>query len=459
MQKNLLSFFKRTDSYELPTQWASDMSPKQQSHKRPVGRPRKKPRVSVQLDDGQSSSNTDQLCIVPAAATDADVTEHHSDIEQTNDDQSSSGTDLLNVATAVESDVEDHIGMETSTDMPALNSDVDSWTPSSPLPASPATGSKPRGKYKAYSVAEKEEIVREARERGVRVTSRDRRVAIATLIGWMKSHKLDEVQAKNKRGARIAGGGRKLVTGEKDELILKWILEQRELHIPVSRQAIQDYAKRLCETSNPEFVASSGWLDKFMKRHELSLRSRTSMSQKLPADLEDKVSSFYKYVKDKRIEDDYEDKFIVNMDETPVFFDLVPNKTVETQGKKSVIVRTSGSDKRHVTVMLAVSASGDVLPTFVIFKGKRPLKDIKAPKDVTVLVQQKAWVDESVMLRWVDDSLRAYTNRNRTLLVMDSFRCHLMDSIKKRLRKANAETAIIPGQSRAVEMGCKKSTF
>jgi len=56
--------------------------------------------------------------------------------------------------------------------------------------------------------------------------------------------------------------------------------------------------------------------------------------------------------------------------------------------------------------MLSVAANGDVLPTFVIFKGKRPLKDIKAPSDTTVLVQEKAWVDESMMLQWTESSLR-----------------------------------------------------
>ena len=49
------------------------------------------------------------------------------------------------------------------------------------------------------------------------------------------------------------------------------------------------------------------------------------------------------------------------------------------------------------------------------------------------------------MLRWVNECLRAYTNRERCLLVMDSFRCHIMDTVKKSVRKANAETAIIPG--------------
>ena len=43
------------------------------------------------------------------------------------------------------------------------------------------------------------------------------------------------------------------------------------------------------------------------------------MSQKLPADLEEKVFSFHEFVKDQHVEDEYEDKFIVNMNETPFF--------------------------------------------------------------------------------------------------------------------------------------------
>lgn len=76
------------------------------------------------------------------------------------------------------------------------------------------------------------------------------------------------------------------------------------------------------------------------------------MSQKLPGDLEQKVTSFQKFVKDARIKDEFDSEYIINMDETPVFFDIVPNQTVDVQGKKAIIIRTSGSDKRHVTVML-----------------------------------------------------------------------------------------------------------
>ena len=90
MQKNLLNFFNRNNSYELSSHWASDMSPKRQSHKTPVGHPRKKPRVSEQFNDGQSSSSTEQLNVVPAAVTDSDIAEHKPYMEQTNASQSSS---------------------------------------------------------------------------------------------------------------------------------------------------------------------------------------------------------------------------------------------------------------------------------------------------------------------------------------------------------------------------------
>lgn len=62
-------------------------------------------------------------------------------------------------------------------------------------------------------------------------------------------------------------------------------------------------------------------------------------------------------------------RFLGNMDETPVYFDIVPGKTIERRGRKTVKVRTTGSEKRHITVVLAATASGLFLPPMIIFKG------------------------------------------------------------------------------------------
>lgn len=65
--------------------------------------------------------------------------------------------------------------------------------------------------------------------------------------------------------------------------------------------------------------------------------------------------------------------FIGNMDET-LYFDLVPNKAVDWVGAKPCIVRTTGAEKRHITVALTVTTNGEMLPPFVIFKWKRQPK-------------------------------------------------------------------------------------
>ena len=67
-------------------------------------------------------------------------------------------------------------------------------------------------------------------------------------------------------------------------------------------------------------------------------------------------------------------------------------------------IRTSGSEKRQVTVALTVAADGFILPPMIIFRGKtnRTIKDIEAPEGFVIVTQEKAWMDESLMFIWFD---------------------------------------------------------
>ena len=69
-----------------------------------------------------------------------------------------------------------------------------------------------------------------------------------------------------------------------------------------------------------------------MKCNDLSLRARTSVSQNLPIDLEEKISSFTSFVCDIREESDFNEHCIINMDEIPLYFDIVPGKCVDKKG-------------------------------------------------------------------------------------------------------------------------------
>lgn len=120
----------------------------------------------------------------------------------------------------------------------------------------------------------------------------------------------------------------------------------RERHLALSTQMLRDKALALIKPHNPNFKASEGWACKFIHRHNLALRARTSVAQKLPGDQEDKVASFHEEVKIKRQKHGFPNDLIGNMDETPMYFDMITSRIIAKKGVKEVRVRSTGAGKR-----------------------------------------------------------------------------------------------------------------
>ena len=118
---------------------------------------------------------------------------------------------------------------------------------------------------------------------------------------------------------------------------------------------------------------------------------------------------------------------------------MVTEKSLVQKGQKSVAIRTSGSENRHVIFVLTVAADGFILPTMIIFWGKtnQTIKDIAAPERFVVVTQEKAWMDESLMFIWFDQVWKSYAEKkqkeldfNRSLMVYDAFKAHATDEMK-----------------------------
>ncbi len=62
--------------------------------------------------------------------------------------------------------------------------------------------------------------------------------------------------------------------------------------------------------------------------------------------------------------------FILNMDQTPVYFAMNAKRTLELVGTRTIHIRTSPHDNKRATVAVTITADGTVLPSMVIFKGK-----------------------------------------------------------------------------------------
>ncbi|KFD50651.1 hypothetical protein M513_08458, partial [Trichuris suis] len=181
---------------------------------------------------------------------------------------------------------------------------------------------------------------------------------------------------------------------ELENYLEEWVKEQRQNGYVVTRGGLKAQAMRWAKLNEPlcrNFKATSGWCSRFMKRKDLVLRQKTKIAQKLPADLDDKVLDFQRYVIRLR----RELSSIGNMDETPINFDMVAHKTVDSKGVKSVLLRSTGHEKTRFIVVLSCLADGTKLKPMVIFKRKRD-PTVRFPCGVFVHFHEngvKLWID------------------------------------------------------------------
>ena len=124
-------------------------------------------------------------------------------------------------------------------------------------------------------------------------------------------------------------------------------------------------------STDPAFKASLGWYQNWKRRHSVSFRAKTTLAQRLPDDMEEKVVQFHRFVIAARQRVGYPLSRIFNMDETPMQFELPLSRSLKFTGSRTVAVKTCGAEKHSFNVALAVAADGTKLPPKVIFKGVR----------------------------------------------------------------------------------------
>ena len=144
--------------------------------------------------------------------------------------------------------------------------------------------------------------------------------------------KLEFASCKRKR---LDGAGRKRFDLDIEEVLLEWVHERRSNGFRVSRKMIRSKARFLHEEKckemelPPTFTASIGWVQKFMTRHGLCIRRKTTESQKDPEKLIDKLIAYVLQARRLRVKFSYSDSDsdIIAMDETAVWQDVLSNTT------------------------------------------------------------------------------------------------------------------------------------
>lgn len=195
----------------------------------------------------------------------------------------------------------------------------------------------------SFTAELKLKIISVAEEIGNRAAGRKYDVDEACIREWRR--KKTTLQNAN-RDRRSFRGPKTGAYPELEAGLAEFIQERRDRGHAVSTEMAQMEALRLAKVQGipfNQFRASRGWFHRFMKRQGFSIRRRTTLCQRLPDAYEEKLLSFQRYVIDLRKRHDYLYSQIGNADQTPVYFEMPLDTTLQQKGSKSVSILTGAT--------------------------------------------------------------------------------------------------------------------
>ncbi|KAL4091479.1 hypothetical protein QTP88_026166 [Uroleucon formosanum] len=196
---------------------------------------------------------------------------------------------------------------------------------------------------------------------------------IAEKFGIPKSTLSTIIKNKDKIDEAVALGStnstkrlRKPMLEDVEKELLKWFKEARDSNIPLSGALVREKAKEICTSNGVEHMAcSDGWLWRFQKRYNISCHVLSGEANKV-AD-EDVNKWLQEFVK---VRQSYSENDIFNIDETGVFYNLLPDRSLDFKGVKS---HGGAKSKQRLTVVLCCNSTGsEKLKLWVIGKYQNP---------------------------------------------------------------------------------------
>ncbi|XP_054706706.1 tigger transposable element-derived protein 4-like [Uloborus diversus] len=204
--------------------------------------------------------------------------------------------------------------------------------------------------------------------------------------------------------------------------LLKWLknYEHKRTEIPVSgillREKALDFGKLL---GHMDFVASSGWLERFKARHNIVFRNLHGEAKDVPESLCEEWR-----IRLPTLLFGYKASDVFNIDETGLFYKCVPQKTLMFKGESCAGGKMS---KDRLTVLVGANADGsEKLPLLVIGKSKNPrcFKNVKS-LPVNYKSNKKSWMTSELFEEYVRKLDLSFHKKSReVLLFVDNCPAH-----------------------------------
>ena len=136
-----------------------------------------------------------------------------------------------------------------------------------------------------------------------------------------------------------------------------------------------------------------------LRRHGYVKRKGTKAARKVPDDFDNVKAAFLQNVTAQITTHKIPDDLVINFDQTGC--KIVPQSdwTLEKQGSLQVAL-TGLEDKRQITVLMAATKSGKLLPPQLLYEGKTERchpKDVEFPEDWHVHHSATHWSNAQTM--------------------------------------------------------------
>lgn len=306
--------------------------------------------------------------------------------------------------------------------------------------------SKPkRVTYKTLTFAEKVAAIQEV-EKGLKKKSeiaKDFGIPPNTLSTYLKNKEkiLNSVTKPSDKDRKRARGPE---NPDVDECVLKWFKQARDNNIPLSGTLVRAKAEEFATSlGKDEFKASTGWLDGFKDRNNISFKTvcGESASVDMPA-VNTWKTDLLQLIEDRPAKD------IFNVDETGLFYRCTPDKTLAFKGQ-----RCSGGkhSKERITLLVGANMDGsEKLPLVMIGKSANPrcFKNVKT-KPVAYESNKKAWMTSKIFEGWLLQLDRKFRKQKRTIILfVDNCTAHntipFMENVKVVFFPPNMTSVVQP---------------
>ncbi|KAK8783818.1 hypothetical protein V5799_009818 [Amblyomma americanum] len=182
-----------------------------------------------------------------------------------------------------------------------------------------------------------------------------------------------------------------------DKAVFAWFCEQSANKVPLSgrmlQQKVLDFA---CMLGHNNFKASPGWLSRFKARHDIVAKVISGEAAAI-----DPASSSSWLLTNQEALDQYKTSHIYNTDETALFYEMLPSKTLDLKGQKC---HGGKHSKRRVTILLCANMDGtDKRPLLIIGRSKDP-RCFKGNRKLPVqyTTNLKSWMTRAIFGGWLE---------------------------------------------------------